>query len=173
MWERVMQDYTPIGTQMAETFEKEQFKAQAFSNENFMLAVTPPDDAFFGTNVRNIFIVQKPYGWIDDGDGKYILEWPRPGVLEALERYNTLAEKFAGLTTIFYIDVASAINYRDNIDNESDLEQMMRCTGQKIQEMCVGQEYLEFGGYIEEYVEDDFLIADAELHFGTPAYRLP
>jgi hypothetical protein len=169
-----MLEMAMIGAELAAQFPKDQFAHQSFGDDNFLTSVTVPPDVedFFGTFTYNIFVVQKPYGWERTEGSKRRFNWPPLGLTETLARYLEVAPKFASIITVFYIDIWSAEQFVAE-NPGSDLVNMLRRTGQEIELMCQGSEYLYFGGYLESAVGPEFFYEAVANHFGNPSYRKP
>ena len=124
------------------SYSKQYFDFQYFDTENPLdnLVCLPGKEKFFGTKVLNLFVVGKPYGWKrkdppPSEGSKWEFDWPPPRYEAALARHKATYKLFASYKTYVWTDWILVKKVMD-ADEDSDFEDMMETTEDKIKEMC-------------------------------------
>ncbi len=164
--------WEPIALILEETFPREAISHEAFSGDSFLEILVPTTEQsgkFFGTNIFNIFIAQKAYGWIQCGDSpnQRQFNWPPEGFLEARDRYLADLDRWPSYKTFIWVDFwTPSLNLMGN-----DWLSMMDQTDSAIQDFCDTTEGFTYMGRIESMVEAPFFTDAITEHFGTRAYK--
>ena len=167
--------WEPIGDLLDETFETQKFYHQAFDGDNFLEVLTPlegDETTFYGTNVLNVFIAQKAYGWRMCGDdpNQRTFEWPPEGFEEARTRYLESRSRWPSYQTLIWVDFWTPTQ-NQSFFPASEWLTMMEDTDAAIQEFCNTTEGFVYMGRIESQVEPIFFEEAITAFFGSPAYR--
>lgn len=153
----VNSNYDAVGAALESQYPKRQLYHQKFENDNWwealLPALGPPLEPlkYFGVKSLNIFIVQKPYGWVDTGGG-YEFTWPPVGMNEAFD--SRPLDQFASYKTIIYVDTHIADVVQSECP-ESAMPEMMDRTASAFEEFC-DREGFEWGGRITSVVDASY-----------------
>ncbi len=149
----VNSNYGVIGNILDEMYEKRMFYHQKFENSQWWEALLPKETEYFGVKSLNIFVVQKPYGWVDSGGGEFEFVWPSVGMTDAFA--TRLRDKFTSYKTIIYVDTHVADLVQSECP-ESAMPEMMDRTASAFEEFCGATEGFEWGGRITEVVDASY-----------------
>lgn len=171
----------------------EYFFHQAYNKDDFLYCLVPaptwehPDQGtlsnaqniFFGTKILNIFIAQKPYGWVPgggEGGGGYSFAWDDPGsawtlkVNDFIAQLNHCYKRFPYYHTKIYVDMWTALRVQAECP-QSDMPQMMCRTATKLKELCLTTKGFEWGGIIRSQVPADYFKPTIDAFYGNPLYK--
>lgn len=151
--------WEPIAITLQEQFEIEDFEYEAFSNDNFLETLVPTTEEsgkFFGTNIFNIFIAQKAYGWVQCGEpNQREFQWPPTGFTEARQRYLDNLDRWPSYKCFVWVDFWTA-QQNQGFYPTSDWLSMMEQTRTAIEEFCNTTQGFTYMGRIDSQVEAGF-----------------
>lgn len=115
------------------------FQAEQWENNNPLSGlVVPPNanvESFFGTVIKNIYIVAEPIGWEVNELGQWEENWPPEGFDEAIQRHIDTFEQFSFYQTDVWIDW-EIVETLMAINPSSRFGEMMGATETRMMEMC-------------------------------------
>lgn len=131
-------------------------------------------DSFFGTKVLNIFIIQQPYGWVDD-----TFEWGTVGspfetaVSAAILTWNTTqAKRFPYYKCLVFADFWT-LNKDPTPDAElQEYIDKFEDTVDKFKEVIPTITGFQYGGDLNSQVEASFFAPYIDAFFAKPRYKL-
>lgn len=169
-----------IGAELDTFYAKDYFYAFDVGDDNFMTALVPSktwnhptlgvidcEGKFFGTKVLNIFIAQKPYGWVGNnfvwGDSSSDYSQQINATADQIvSDYN----RFPYYHTIVYGDLYTVSN-----SGCPDIIDKMRRTIAKLASFSSSVAGFEYGGTIDSQVPSDFFKERIDKFYGKPLYK--
>lgn len=130
------------------------------------VVVLPEVEQFFGTRVCNILIIAQPVGWVQNGDGEWVEQWPPEGFVEAVARHIETYGKFTEYNTFVWID-----RYAETLivaaTPDSRVPEMMAATSGRFEDVC--DELADYGfhfmGEISSAVGPEFFYSTIDEFF--------
>lgn len=107
------------------------FVHQAHPEESWIKPFVPLVDEFFATKVVNIFIMQKPYGWVETELNTWTFEGFGAEFEEDLAKLITNIDKFPFYRLLIWVDMATPELIRQQCP-ASDILQMMNKTASAV-----------------------------------------
>jgi hypothetical protein len=157
------------------TFKNDMFYHQAYQGDNFLELLVPKvgdETKFFGTNILNIFIAQKAYGWVNCGrPDEYSFSWPPAGFDDMRNRYLACKDRFASYSTLIWVDTYSALLARA-INPSTDWPTMMAQTRDAIIDFCSNTPGFSYMGEIGSAVPPSFFEPYIQTFLGDQPYRV-
>lgn len=166
-----MNDYAAIGSTLEASYSAPRYFNYLAPQDTDPLAALVPlvgMERCFGTKVRNLFVVRKPYGWSNASAGGEFgtYSWPPAGYEDSKARLIEAYPYFASYETLVWMDLS--FDCGDCPDGSSYCDMMLQ-TEEGIEAMCT--ELADYGftymGPITDGIDESFFEPYIDEHFSA------